>query len=55
MLEESDFAQAIFLFSLSVLGVASASSKNAAVNDICTQEEYLKSLKEMGEAIENAD
>lgn len=34
---------------------ASASSKNAAVNDICTQEEYLKSLKEMGEAIENAD
>ena len=34
---------------------ASAVSKNQAGNDICTQEEYLKSLKEMGEAIENAD
>ena len=34
---------------------ASSASKNQQGNDICTQEEYLKSLKEMGESIENAD
>lgn len=34
---------------------ASAASKTQPANDICTQEEYLKSLKEMGEIIENAD
>ena len=34
---------------------SSASSRNQQGSDVCTQEEYLKSLKEMGEAIENAD
>ena len=34
---------------------SSAASKNQQNSDICTQEEYLKSLKEMGESIENAD
>lgn len=34
---------------------ASASSKAAAANDLCTQEEYLKSLKEMSEVLDNAD
>ena len=34
---------------------SSSSTKNTQNNDICTQEEYLKSLKEMSEVIENAD
>lgn len=34
---------------------SSSSTKNAQTNDICTQEEYLKSLKEMSEGLENAD
>lgn len=34
---------------------SSTVSKNAQTNDACTQEEYLKSLKEMSEGIENAD
>lgn len=34
---------------------ASSVSKNQQSNDICTQEEYLKSLKEMGEITEHAD
>lgn len=34
---------------------SSAATKNAQNNDVCTQEEYLKSLKEMSEGIENAD
>lgn len=34
---------------------SSASSRNQQSSDVCTQEEYLKSLKEMGEAVENAD
>ena len=34
---------------------SSAASKNQQNNDVCTQEEYLKSLKEMGEIIANAD
>ena len=34
---------------------SSATTKNQQTNDICTQEEYLKSLKEMGEETENAD
>lgn len=34
---------------------SSAVSKNTQNNDVCTQEEYLKSLKEMSEGIENAD
>ncbi len=37
--------------SLSSSGVNKATN----VNDVCTQEEYLKSLKEMGEILENAD
>ena len=35
--------------------LSSSSAKNAQPNDVCTQEEYLKSLKEMSEGIENAD
>ena len=34
---------------------SSASTKTSQTNDICTQEEYLKSLKEMSEGLENAD
>lgn len=34
---------------------SSAAAKNTQTNDICTQEEFLKSLKEMGESLENAD
>ena len=34
---------------------ASAVNKATNSNDVCTQEEYLKSLKEMGEILENAD
>lgn len=34
---------------------SSAGMKNSQNNDNCTQEEYLKSLKEMSEGIENAD
>lgn len=34
---------------------SSSASKNAQANDVCTQEEYLKSLKEMSEGLENAD
>lgn len=34
---------------------SSSAAKTNANNDICTQEEYLKSLKEMGEILENAD
>ena len=34
---------------------SSSSTKNAQTNDICTQEEYLKSLKEMSEGLENAN
>lgn len=34
---------------------ASAVSKSAQGNDVCTQEEYLKSLKEMSEGLDNAD
>lgn len=34
---------------------SSTSSKNQQTNDLCTQEEYLKSLKEMSEEVENAD
>lgn len=34
---------------------SSASSKATSTNDTCTQEEYLKSLKEMGEDVDNAD
>lgn len=34
---------------------ASAVSKTAQGNDVCTQEEYLKSLKEMSEGLDNAD
>jgi len=34
---------------------ASANAKTTTSNDVCTQEEYLKSLKEMGEILENAD
>ena len=37
--------------SLSSSGVNKATN----VNDVCTQEEYLKSLKVMGEILENAD
>ncbi len=35
--------------------LSSSSNKNQQQNDICTQEEYLKSLKEMSEGLENAD
>ena len=36
--------------------LSSSAAKNTQQNDICTQEEYLKSLKEMSEGIEeNAD
>ena len=34
---------------------SSSTNKNAQQNEICTQEEYLKSLKEMSEGLENAD
>lgn len=34
---------------------AASSSKPTPQNELCTQEEYLKSLKEMGETTENAD
>ena len=34
---------------------ASSAAKNAQTNEVCTQEEFLKSLKEMGEGLENAD
>lgn len=34
---------------------SSSASKNVQSNDVCTQEEYLKSLKEMSEGLENAD
>ena len=34
---------------------ASAASKQSQVSETCTQEEYLKSLKEMGEGLDNAD
>ena len=34
---------------------AASSTKNQQTNDICTQEEYLKSLKDMSEESENAD
>lgn|SRR5574344_536242 len=34
---------------------SSSSLKNSLSNEICTQEEYLKSLKEMSEVAENAD
>lgn len=34
---------------------ASAVNKASNSNDVCTQEEYLKSLKEMGEILDNAD
>ena len=34
---------------------SSGSVKQQSANDICTQEEFLKSLKEMGESLENAD
>lgn len=34
---------------------SSSVSKTNSNNDFCTQEEYLKSLKEMGEILENAD
>ena len=34
---------------------AAGSVKQQSANDICTQEEFLKSLKEMGESLENAD
>lgn len=33
----------------------SGSSKQTTANELCTQEEFLKSLKEMGEGLENAD
>ena len=35
--------------------LSASNAKQQAGTDICTQEEYLKSLKEMGEAAENAD
>ena len=35
--------------------LSASASKNNQNNDICTQEEYLKSLKEMSEGLENAD
>ena len=35
--------------------LSSSANKTSQNNEICTQEEYLKSLKEMGEGIENAD
>ncbi len=35
--------------------LSASSFKNTQNNDICTQEEYLKSLKEMSEGLENAD
>ncbi len=35
--------------------LSSSAAKNSPNNDICTQEEYLKSLKEMSEGLENAD
>lgn len=34
---------------------SSSVAKTNASNDVCTQEEYLKSLKEMGDILENAD
>lgn len=34
---------------------ASAAAKQTQGNDVCTQEEYLKSLKEMSEVLDNAD
>lgn len=34
---------------------ASGAAKNTQTNEVCTQEEFLKSLKEMGEGLENAD
>ena len=34
---------------------SSGSVKSPQANEICTQEEFLKSLKEMGEGLENAD
>ncbi len=33
----------------------SGGSKQTTANELCTQEEFLKSLKEMGEGLENAD
>ena len=35
--------------------LSASNAKQQSGTDICTQEEYLKSLKEMGEAAENAD
>lgn len=37
------------------LSSGSGSVKPPANNEFCTQEEFLKSLKEMGEGLENAD
>ena len=34
---------------------ASSSNKSTSTNETCTQEEYLKSLKEMSEETDNAD